>query len=148
MDVRRIDTWRKVNAFCLTSSVLFFGFMLLNPNVNDTKSLYMIYDVTMTFVWCLEVVDRRQQLATSDYMFYVEFSLAVIFLIDGCVTLSAWNFKSEKIYMIFIDLILNSAAYTYFLITTRNESSYAQPEAPDNSHNIIPSVTASNPAEK
>jgi len=137
MDSHRTAIWRTVNALCLVASVAFLCFMIWSPNVNDTKTLYMVYDVTMTLVWCLEVVDRRQQLATSNMMFYGELSVAIIFLVDSSMTLLAWNLKSENIYLIFMDLILNSAAYTYAFRNSLN----GQPDATDTVlllHNTTP----------
>lgn len=106
----------------------------------------MVYDVTMTVVWCLEVLDRRQRLTTSDMMFYGELTVAIYFLIESSTTLLAWDFKSEKIYLIFIDLIINSAAYSYVLITTRKHPLYTQPEEANIDTRI--NSTTYNPPEK
>lgn len=116
--------------------------------MNDSKILYMIYDITMTVVWCFEVLDRRQRRVTDNAMFYAESWVAIYFLIGSSATLLAWNFKSENITLIFVDLVLNCAAYTYTLLTAgKSNASYGEADAADTNLLPINSPTENSPEQ-
>lgn len=115
----KTDLWGSINLFCLVASILLLCWIVIfgwedHDARGVTTSLYTLYDLAVTIIWCVEVIVRRHEnslIATA-----VEFMFALYFVVDAFVMLIKWHMKGDKLSKILLDLIINVACYSYILL--------------------------------